>query len=52
MHTLRALFYYDNNINMTEQKCKKCQYQWFSRVEKPKACPACKNYIKSVGKKK
>lgn len=25
-------------------KCKKCGYEWLSRIEKPKACPACKQY--------
>jgi len=23
-------------------KCKKCKYEWESRVTKPKACPRCK----------
>jgi len=26
---------------MTDKKCKRCGYKWQSRVEKPKACPAC-----------
>ena len=31
---------------MTKQKCKKCNHEWDARIEKPKACPACKRYIK------
>ncbi len=26
-----------------KQKCSKCEYEWESRVEVPKECPACKN---------
>lgn len=29
-------------------KCSKCGYEWESRIEKPKACPLCKQYIKPV----
>lgn len=25
------------------QKCTKCKYQWFSKVDKPKQCPNCKS---------
>ncbi len=31
---------------MNNQKCNKCNHEWFARVEKPKQCPKCKNYIK------
>lgn len=24
--------------------CKKCGYEWMSRVKNPKACPYCKQY--------
>jgi len=27
---------------MKKCKCKKCGYEWESRVKKPKACPECK----------
>jgi len=27
-------------------KCKQCGYKWKPKVEKPKACPRCKQYIK------
>jgi len=27
-------------------QCAKCGYTWESRVENPKACPFCKQYIK------
>ena len=26
-------------------KCVKCGYEWAPRVEKPKQCPRCKQYI-------
>ena len=26
--------------------CKKCDYKWVSRVEKPRQCPNCKRQIK------
>jgi len=26
----------------TKSKCKKCNYEWISRVEKPVSCPRCK----------
>jgi hypothetical protein len=26
-------------------KCKYCNYEWESRVRKPKACPVCKRYF-------
>ena len=29
-----------------EQKCKKCNYVWFARTEKPRQCPNCKKQIK------
>jgi predicted Zn-ribbon and HTH transcriptional regulator len=25
-------------------KCNKCGYEWVPKVEKPKACPNCKQY--------
>jgi len=25
-------------------KCKRCGHEWIARIEKPKACPACKQY--------
>lgn len=28
------------------QECKKCGYQWFARVDKPRQCPNCKRQIK------
>jgi predicted Zn-ribbon and HTH transcriptional regulator len=31
-------------IKMGNFKCTKCEYEWNSRVEKPVACPRCKNY--------
>ena len=24
------------------KKCDKCEYQWASRIQQPKACPRCK----------
>lgn len=27
--------------------CKKCGYEWESRVERPKACPECKGRMGS-----
>jgi len=30
--------------NNKKHKCKKCEYEWKSIVEKPKVCPACKSY--------
>ncbi len=27
-----------------KHKCKKCQYEWPSKLERPKACPKCKRY--------
>jgi predicted Zn-ribbon and HTH transcriptional regulator len=29
---------------MTKYKCKRCGYEWKSRVEKPLTCPRCKRY--------
>ena len=29
---------------MTKHKCLKCGYEWESKLEMPKACPACKSY--------
>jgi len=26
-------------------KCIKCNYEWLSRVENPKACPRCKTRL-------
>ncbi len=31
---------------MNKHECKKCDYKWFARVEKPKQCPNCKRQIK------
>ncbi len=31
---------------MNKMKCKKCNYSWKSRVEKPRQCPNCKRQIK------
>lgn len=31
---------------MKKHECKKCKYEWFPRVEKPKQCPNCKTQIK------
>jgi predicted Zn-ribbon and HTH transcriptional regulator len=33
---------------MKKFKCrmKGCGYEWITRVEKPKACPKCKQYLK------
>lgn len=28
---------------MKQKKCKKCGYEWVSRIEKPKACPNCQS---------
>jgi rubrerythrin len=28
------------------QECKKCEYQWYPRKEKPRQCPNCKRQIK------
>jgi predicted Zn-ribbon and HTH transcriptional regulator len=30
-------------ITMKKQ-CKKCGYEWESRIEEPKVCPYCKQY--------
>lgn len=29
---------------MPEHQCLKCGYEWLSHLERPKACPGCKNY--------
>jgi len=31
-----------NRENLKE--CKKCGYQWYSKVTLPKECPKCKSY--------
>jgi predicted Zn-ribbon and HTH transcriptional regulator len=36
---------------LREQKCVICDYQWFSRVDKPRQCPNCKRQIKYEIKK-
>lgn len=28
--------------------CPKCGYEWNPRVEKPKSCPSCKQYLKEL----
>jgi len=28
-----------------KQTCRKCGYKWVSRIENPKQCPNCKQYI-------
>ena len=32
---------------MKKMKCSKCDHEWIPHVEKPKACPRCKNYLVS-----
>ena len=27
-----------------KNKCKRCGYEWDSRIENPKSCPRCKRY--------
>lgn len=27
-----------------KNKCQKCEHEWDSRTEEPKACPRCKQY--------
>lgn len=35
-----------NEKNKTNQmKCEKCDYEWTSRKEQPKACPRCKTRL-------
>ena len=29
---------------MKQIKCKRCGYEWITRIDKPKACPRCKRY--------
>ena len=29
-------------ITIMEQRCDYCEYEWESRVERPKSCPRCK----------
>lgn len=33
-------------MNTNNQKCKKCNYEWTPRKEKPRQCPNCKRQIK------
>ena len=33
---------------MKKNKCSKCGYEWVARVEKPVACPSCKQYQTEV----
>jgi len=40
----RKSYKYDNNI-LLSMKCPHCKYEWIPRVEKPKACPRCKQYL-------
>ncbi|MFA6074125.1 MAG: hypothetical protein WC758_08460 [Candidatus Woesearchaeota archaeon] len=35
----------------TEYKCKRCNYEWKSRVAKPATCPRCKSYYYESVKK-
>jgi predicted Zn-ribbon and HTH transcriptional regulator len=30
--------------------CKKCGHEWIVRVEKPKSCPMCKQYLEKPKK--
>ncbi len=27
-----------------KNKCKRCEYEWTSELERPKTCPRCKSY--------
>ena len=29
---------------MTKYKCNQCEYEWESKLKKPKQCPRCKRY--------
>jgi len=30
-------------------RCPFCGYEWLSRVDRPKSCPACKRYFRKRG---
>ena len=32
-------------VAMSEYVCKRCGYDWVSRIKKPKCCPRCKSYL-------
>ena len=45
IHSKNKIFVITTNINKGDKcKCKKCGYVWESRIDKPKACPVCKQY--------
>ena len=31
-------------------ECKRCGYEWVSKVENPKQCPKCKQYYYNIGR--
>jgi len=33
-------------MEIKKMKCKSCGYEWLPKVQKPKACPRCKVYIR------
>ena len=33
---------YSNNNTNHNMKCKKCEYEWKTRLKNPKSCPRCK----------
>lgn len=37
---------------MKKEICKFCDYEWSSRVEKPKRCPACSKWVNKPKKQK
>ena len=37
---------------MSEYKCYKCEYEWKTIVDKPKACPRCKTRLDIIIKEK
>lgn len=39
-------------IYQMKKKCKKCGYEWESRIENPKCCPNCKQYMSGGVKNK
>ncbi len=35
-----------------KNKCKRCEYEWTSELERPKTCPRCKSYYWDKEKEK
>ena len=41
-----------SKIEVVQITCEMCGYQWIPRIENPKVCPRCKNFLDAKHRKK